>query len=138
MNATLEKIRGFHGHLGPFVVIGYRMGLLANEALGGSGFSKKATVMTGTKPSISCMIDGIQLSSGCTTGKGNLVVEDRKEARAIFTDREGIMNIEISLREEIRQRIEAELTRENEEDMSIEMFRLPDDELFVVSDIEKA
>ncbi len=88
-----EKIKGlveFHGHLGPYLIIGFKMGELSNELLGketgaGSGYLlKKAIVKTGTKPPMSCIIDGIQYISGCTLGKGNIEIIDSQKPEATF------------------------------------------------------
>ncbi len=71
----LGRIEGFHGHLGPYVILGFRAGKLALARLGAKGhFDLEAKVWSGTKPPLSCFADGIQLGSGCTTGKGNLSV----------------------------------------------------------------
>jgi len=74
MEETLSKIEQFHGHLGPYAVIGYKMGKIAKKQLGSDPFSKEAVIWTGTKPPLSCIIDGIQISSGCTLGKGNISI----------------------------------------------------------------
>jgi hypothetical protein len=72
----LVRIEDFHGHLGPYVILGFRAGQLALRSLGVVGyFDLEARVWSGTKPPLSCFADGVQLGSGCTTGKGNLVVE---------------------------------------------------------------
>ena len=72
----LVRIEDFHGHLGPYVILGFRAGQLALRSLGAVGyFDLEARVWSGTKPPLSCFADGVQLGSGCTTGKGNLVVE---------------------------------------------------------------
>jgi hypothetical protein len=72
----LVRIEDFHGHLGPYVILGFRAGQLALRSLGVVGyFDLEARVWSGMKPPLSCFADGVQLGSGCTTGKGNLVVE---------------------------------------------------------------
>ena len=129
---VLEHLKKFHGHLGPYLVIGYRMGLIANRKLGEDAFAKRALAMTGTTPPISCMIDGVQLSSGCTLGKGNIAVEDRKEPRVIFTSKAGDRSIEIILRPEIERRMKEEMTRENTEAMGREFYELSDEELLEI------
>ncbi|MGC9529081.1 MAG: FmdE family protein [Candidatus Bipolaricaulaceae bacterium] len=64
-----------HGHRGPLLACGVRMGLLALRLLGCSGFHGiQAEVETGTTPPISCLVDGLQVATGCTAGKGNLMV----------------------------------------------------------------
>lgn len=82
----IEHGTEFHGHLGPFLVLGIRMGLLALRDLGSSGHKEiDARVKTGTTPPISCIVDGIQISTGCTMGKGNIVTEDLGRAEATFS-----------------------------------------------------
>jgi len=72
LEELLERGTEFHGHLGPFLVCGLRMGLLALRELDSWGhFDLQAVVETGTTPPLSCLIDGIQVATGCTLGKGN-------------------------------------------------------------------
>ena len=69
---SIEDLARFHGHLGPFIVLGYRMGRYALRELGGNPFSLQAKVYCSGKPPQSCLADGIQIGSGCTLGKGNI------------------------------------------------------------------
>lgn len=62
----------FHGHLGPWLVLGLRAGEYAARKLKASPFEIKATVWCGPRPPFSCFLDGVQLGSGCTMGKANL------------------------------------------------------------------
>ena len=98
----VDLLRTFHGHLGPYVVIGYRMGKLALEELGSEGhFGVSAEVHSPIKTPRSCLIDGIQLGSGCTLGKGNIRVEEAPEpAWALFRSERG-QSVTIRLRPEI-------------------------------------
>lgn len=85
---TVQKAVEFHGHLGPFLVLGVRMGLLAMEMLTSSGFREmKAVARTGNVPSLSCLLDGIQISTGCTMGKGNISAEPPGIPEAEFSAR---------------------------------------------------
>lgn len=70
---VLELAR-FHGHLGPFIVLGYRMGRYALKNLGENPFAIKAWVYCSGVTPESCLADGIQLGSGCTLGKGNIEI----------------------------------------------------------------
>ncbi len=73
LEEMIERAIEFHGHLGPFLVLGIRMGLLALRELSSSGYEGiEALVKTGNTPSLSCLLDGIQVSTGCTMGKGNI------------------------------------------------------------------
>ena len=129
MNETLKLIENFHGHLGPYVVLGYRMGLIANEKLGNDAFCKNAIVMTGNKPPISCIVDGIQLSSGCTLGKGNINVENKGLAKAIFSNKKG-EKIAIRLKDEIKNDIDKNVTEENMINYTIDLYSKDDSQLF--------
>lgn len=103
LNPTAVRLEGllkrgveFHGHLGPFLVLGLRMGLLALRELNSEGhFDLRATVETGTTPPISCLIDGIQLATGCTLGKGNITVLHHGRARATFSKDERKLTVEL-------------------------------------------
>jgi len=93
----------FHGHLGPFLVAGLRMGSLALRLLKHSGYRGiEAVVETGSDPPLSCLVDGIQVASGCTVGKGNLKVVDRGRPRVIF--RTGPRELVVELREGVLSR----------------------------------
>ena len=136
MDEILQKIKDFHGHLGPYVAIGYRMGLAANRELGDNALKKAAMVFSGTVTPMSCMIDGIQLSSGCTLGKGNIIVEEMGEPRAIFSDKEGTRSVEISLRDEIQQMLEEKMTSwESGEELAELVYAMPEEELLLIRNL---
>jgi formylmethanofuran dehydrogenase subunit E len=69
----LDKLNMFHGHVGPFVVVGMRVGEYALERLQARPhFGLEAEVTCAGAPPESCLLDGIQFSTGCTLGKQNL------------------------------------------------------------------
>ena len=131
MKNTLRELEKFHGHLGPYVVLGYRMGQIANNTLGKDAFSKKAIVWTGTKPPISCIIDGIQISSGCTLGKGNISIEQEGKPKAVFSDNNG-KSIEILLKPDIQKEIDTTVTEENMTNFSKMIFEKSNEDLFEI------
>jgi formylmethanofuran dehydrogenase subunit E len=105
LEELVERGVQFHGHLGPFLVSGLRMGLLALRELDSRGhFDLRAVVETGTTPPLSCMIDGIQVATGCTLGKGNIEVLHRNKARATFS--KGERRLVVELRPEVLELIE--------------------------------
>ena len=129
MNETLKQIQQFHGHLGPYAVIGFRMGKIANKKLGLDPFNKKAVVWTGIKPPLSCIVDGIQMSSGCTLGKGNLTVKDEGIPKANFSTNDG-KHVKIRLKSLIQKEIDQTVTQENIITYSERLFEKSDNELF--------
>jgi formylmethanofuran dehydrogenase subunit E len=103
--ADLDDLIGrgilLHGHEGPFLVAGIRMGLLALDLLESPGyFGLAAECEAGTTPPLSCLADGIQVGSGCTVGKGNLRVTEANRPRVTFTDAGG-RRLVVELRAEV-------------------------------------
>jgi formylmethanofuran dehydrogenase subunit E len=127
----IRQLKRFHGHLGPFVVVGYRMGTIARQTMEGR---ISATVFTGSKVPLSCIIDGIQFASSCTLGKGNISVHENDQAKALFVNDRFL--VEIRLHDEVRQRIESTCTREIEETMALGLLSEPEADLFNVTLVE--
>jgi len=67
----LLKAIEFHGHLGPYLVLGLKAGLFANQIFGRKPMKTEAFIKTKTTPPQSCFADGVQFSTGCTLGKGD-------------------------------------------------------------------
>jgi len=132
MNEALRQIERFHGHIGPYAIVGYKMGEIANKTLGSDPFSKKAVVWTGTTPPLSCIIDGLQISSGCTMGKGNILVKQESSPKVQFTNNDG-KKIEITLKPVIKQEIDTTVTEENIASFSEKLYQRTDQELFDIS-----
>ena len=78
LEEAVEKAVDFHGHLGPFLVLGIRMGFIGLRELKIKKGNSKLRVTMITKPSVpfSCVIDGIQTTTGCTVGNRKLKVQD--------------------------------------------------------------
>ena len=132
--AELEALRSFHGHLGVYVTLGLRMGEIARRRLGHyKGLT--ASVRSRPEPPMLCVVDGIQFSSGCTMGKGNIRVEPGEEPEAEFT-KEG-KALRVRLRPGWRERIDREMSKEKELEQSLSYFSAPESELFEVSEPEE-
>lgn len=81
INYSLKRAIEFHGHLGPFLVLGVKMGLLGRNIF---GERCSVEVQTMRKPPLSCIIDGVQISSGSTVGNGGLVIKGSEEVSSFF------------------------------------------------------
>jgi hypothetical protein len=129
----LSRIASFHGHLGPYVVLGYRMGLLARKVTGTAGyFDIEARPSTRGKPPESCFVDGIQLGTGATTGKGNLKVETADAPPfATFAARGG-KPLVIRLRPGVPERIREGIAAHGVGPMGLWTFSAPAEQLFEV------
>jgi len=103
IDELIERGTHLHGHLGPFLIAGIRMGLLALELLDSRGyFGIEAESQTGAITPLSCLTDGVQIGSGCTLGKGNIRVTDERRPRVHFSDKAG-KRVTIELRPSITQ-----------------------------------
>ncbi len=83
-DVSLEDLAAFHGHLGPFIVIGYRIGIYARDHFCDNPFELTAKVYCSGTPPQSCLADGIQLGSGCTLGKQNIGIVTSEEIAVEF------------------------------------------------------
>jgi len=125
----LEKAKEFHGHLGPFLVLGLRLGEKALAKLGGEKyFGLKATVFSPTEPPERCLVDGVQLSTGCTFGKGNIELIPSRRL-ALFLHR-GDKGTRIEVKEAASQMIRQWLREEGEHAAVEKLLNLPEEDLF--------
>jgi len=72
--AWLREAVQFHGHLGPWAAAGLRMGMAARTAARAHGYFDLEVEARGPldRPPRSCLLDGLQVSTGATLGKRNL------------------------------------------------------------------
>jgi formylmethanofuran dehydrogenase subunit E len=77
----LVEVARFHGHLGPAVVVGARLGMAALRAVGAEGYFDVEVTCEGpfAKPPQSCFLDGIQIATGATLGKRTLHYVEGKQ-----------------------------------------------------------
>jgi formylmethanofuran dehydrogenase subunit E len=71
--SIVNRAVDFHGHLGPYLILGLLAGKVGLKELGCAKYFKLEVKVFGAneKPK-SCLIDGLQLSTGATYGKGNI------------------------------------------------------------------
>lgn len=106
-----------HGHLGIYSTIGVKMGLRAMELLEEEGYREEPAIVSyaGSIPPISCMNDGLQVSTGSTLGHGLISIAEVGEGipAALFTCADDTRRISFraELRETYRQQIEEDIKR---------------------------
>jgi formylmethanofuran dehydrogenase subunit E len=125
-----EKASEFHGHSGLFLATGLRMGLLALKKLDSKGwFDIQCKVRLSWSPPDSCVIDGLQVSTGCTMGKHNISVEERDGVSSEFEHKGH--SVEIVLRENILRMIRGCIDHEETTTQILKLISsAPDEELF--------
>jgi len=77
----LTAVVQLHGHLGPWVVAGARVGMAGARAVDAKGHFDAEVTCEGpfAKPPQSCFLDGVQLGAGATLGKRTLQVIEAKQ-----------------------------------------------------------
>jgi formylmethanofuran dehydrogenase subunit E len=122
----------FHGHVGPYVVLGFRAGMLARETLDSPGyFDLTAEAVCPLRTPTSCFLDGLQLGSGCTLGKRSLTAAEGLPIACLFTDAGG-RRVRIALAEGLTDRIRAWIEADGVEETGRRVMALPVDALFSV------
>jgi formylmethanofuran dehydrogenase subunit E len=123
------------------MVIGLRMGLLALKTLDSPGwFNLHCRVRLRPSPPDSCVIDGLQSSTGCTLGKRNIEIEEGEGVASEF--KSGGRVLRLTLKPEILYMIRSdpesgqwrEYEDEYEEDSIFEkLIKARDETLFDIS-----
>jgi len=98
-----------HGHLGIYAIIGTKMGMRAREYYN-TGIDDIITIsFAGSNPPVSCMNDGIQVSTGATLGHGLISVADNEKKRPVAQFSFRGQTIEISLKNEYWDQIKRDV-----------------------------
>jgi len=135
--SEIKNAKKLHGHLGPFLVIGVRMGIIAKKTLDVSAkqhIKLRANAKIPLKPPFSCVLDGIQATTTCTVGNQRLVIENSAEEITVDfemrnSDRRVRLSVSPSIMEELNKKIsEGPLT----EKCAWDIVHMPEDQLFTV------
>src|SRR5439155_1329999 len=77
-----------------------------------------------------CVVDGIQFSSGCTMGKGNIGLESSTDPAVTF-EKEG-RRLRVALKPGWRERIDREMSKEGEIEQSLFYYAIPESDVFEI------
>ena len=131
---VVEFARKLHGHVGPYLVIGLRMGFAAKKALNileTESTLLRAEVSVPMYPPFSCLLDGVQVSTTCTIGNQRLQIKNSKIIQATFTKENSSKIVKIKLaktfQEEIDQRHKQNLL---DEPYAWKIAEVPENQLF--------
>ncbi|MDR2042173.1 MAG: nucleoside hydrolase [Tannerella sp.] len=99
-----------HGHLGIYAVMGVKMGIRAREYFNIGVDDIEVTSYAGLRPPVSCLNDGLQVSTGATLGHGLIRVSPepdiRPEAAFTFKDRTLRLRLKPAYAQQIRRDVE--------------------------------
>lgn len=120
LKKEIDKAVELHGHLGPFLVIGVRMGRTAKKNMKldvEKHNDLRVTVKVPLVTPFSCVIDGIQSTTACTVGNQKLKIESsEKRIITYFKLEKTGKEMEIS----VNQKLVDQLTRKMSEGISAE------------------
>lgn len=100
-----------HGHLGIFATIGVKMGIRAREYFNVGVDDILVTTYAGSQPPVSCMNDGLQVSTGGTVGHGLMTVAKVKEARPEATFNFKGKHVTLRLKPEYERQVREDLKK---------------------------
>ena len=99
-----------HGHLGIYAIIGVKMGIRAREFFNIGVDDITVVTYAGLQPPVSCLNDGLQVSTGGTLGHGLISVAAdetiRPEATFTFKNRTLLMKLKPAYAQQIRKDVE--------------------------------
>lgn len=128
MKFSFEDVIKFHGHSCPGLALGYKVAITALEELevNGKAYDEELVCIVEND---SCAVDAIQVITGCTFGKGNLIFRDYGKQVYTFLNRKNNKVVRIS--------VEFEFKESDEEKMLWQRFMQGDRSQEVVEFIEK-
>jgi len=138
LDNMVQKAADFHGHMGPFLVVGVRMGIVGLQKLGvrRGDDSLSATVFVEPSVPFSCAIDGIQVTTKCTIGNGKLRLRNSpKEISTVF-EVSGGKQVTVTLNPVMLTKLKRSLRKiaasEKLEEIAGVVASVPDQELFLI------
>lgn len=91
---TYEEIVDFHGHSCPGLALGYRVSQRALSEFKGRSEDEELVAIVENS---SCAVDAVQVMTGCTFGKGNLIFKDYGKQVYTFIKRPSGKTVRISV-----------------------------------------
>jgi formylmethanofuran dehydrogenase subunit E len=139
ITSQMKNAAKFHGHLGPFLVIGVRMGEIAKKQLGINEENRlelHASIRTPLYPPFSCVIDGIQATTSCTVGNQKLKIEkSMKEITARFKLQSSDKTMKISVNPKVARNLTEEMSKgADSEQLAAKIAHLKEEQLFVLEE----
>ncbi|MDB9822776.1 nucleoside hydrolase [Deltaproteobacteria bacterium] len=99
----------FHRHLGIYSLVGAKMGVRAREILEAPFDTVEVISHAGNNPPLSCMNDGLQVSTGASLGRGTIQISDQKSSpAAVFIHNN--TRLELSLKAGLWRKIQKDIS----------------------------
>jgi len=138
LNTFLRVATDLHGHLGPFLALGVRIGLVGLRELGAKEGDTRLQVKAMLEYALpfSCILDGIQATTKCTVGNKRLTWIESKETGALFLLKNGGPQVEVSVNsavvQELRRKLDKRPSDEEVRQLGVDIVSRSERELFLV------
>lgn len=121
----------FHGHLGPFLVLGLKIGNEAIKKLKAQMyFGILVRVEGADKKPKSCLIDGLQLATGATFGKGNIKKRAAKFIKVSVKNLKNNKRIVFKFKKSLIKKLDRIKTHSESENLARQLYGEPAAKLF--------
>ena len=121
---SLKEAVRFHGHLGPYLVLGLLAGEAALKKLKiKKYFDLELNVLGANKKPKSCLIDGLQLSTGATYGKGNIRKFNGSLINIEFCDTQKEKKILLKLKDALIKQLDNAKTHRDCESLAKKLYK---------------
>jgi len=128
---SLKEAVKFHGHLGPYLVLGILAGELAAKKLKfKKHFGLEIRAWGASQKPKSCLVDGLQLATGATYGKGNIEKFDGSEIKIEFSNRADNKKITLTLSDPLAASLGAAKTHKDCEALARKLYKEKNDGAF--------
>ena len=131
MKTTLKEAVRFHGHLGPYLILGILAGEHALKKLNCQKyFGLEVGVSGANKKPKSCLVDGLQLSTGATYGKGNIHKSAGSKIQIIFRALESKKSIKVLLKNNLIKKLKSLKNHQDSEAFARKLAKIKPNNLF--------
>lgn len=131
----LNRAIDFHGHLGPFLILGLIAGKFSLSKLKAKKyFGIKIVVKGALKKPKSCIIDGLQVSTGATYGKGNLKKISGEKISILVQNLKTGKKIHLTLKRKLTQKLEALTSHSESEILALKLYKAAPEKLFIINE----
>ena len=136
----IDKAVDFHGHLGPFLVIGVRMAVIGLRELGLKSNNEenlRVTAYLKYSVPISCIVDGLQVTTKCTIGNQKLKLIDSSDIAAKFALPKQ-KEVTVAVNPAIYDKLKGQLLSEKNSPEEVEhlarlIASMPEEDLFIIT-----
>ncbi len=133
----IRDAENLHGHLGPFLVIGVRIGILVKGISNANTWKSNKLRVTARLPLLtpfSCILDGIQATTQCTVGNQRLTIENSQSQITVYLKQQNSNNaLSVHVNPEILDEIKSGYSEgASNEELAWEIASMPEGDLFTI------